>query len=175
MKSILVLLERVVGVLSALATALAALLMLAITGIVGYGVAMRYLFNQPQVWSDELASYLIVLVVMLAIAEVLRRGEHISIDLLVERLGTRVRYWVDVAGMVSVIVVAGVLIVSGWDMTAFSADMGIRSTGYLAMPMWLPQATLPLGFALLGLAALNRLLRLLTGLEAPRETGGHKS
>ena len=68
MKSTLVLLGRVVGALSALATALAALLMLAITGIVGYGVALRYLFNQPQVWSDELASYLIVLVVMLAIA-----------------------------------------------------------------------------------------------------------
>lgn len=174
MKSTLVLLERVVGALSALATALAALLMLAITGIVGYGVALRYLFNQPQVWSDELASYLIVLVVMLAIAEVLRRGEHISIDLLIGRLGARARYWVDVAGMVSVIVVSGVLIVSGWDMAAFSADMGIRSTGYLAMPMWLPQATLPLGFALLGLAALNRLLRLLTGLETPHETGGHK-
>ena len=104
----------------------------------------------------------------------LRRGEHISIDLLVGRLGAGARYWVDVAGMVSVIIVSGVLIVSGWDMAAFSADMGIRSTGYLAMPMWLPQATLPLGFALLGLAALNRLLRLLTGLETPHETGVHK-
>ncbi|WP_086464026.1 TRAP transporter small permease [Oceanibaculum nanhaiense] len=174
MKSFLVLLERAVGALSALATALAALLMLVITGIIGYAVALRYLFNQPQVWADELASYLIVLVVMLAIAEVLRRGEHISIDLLVGRLGPRAGYWVDVAGLVAVIVVAGVLVVSGWDMAAFSADMGIKSEGYLAMPMWLPQATLPLGFALLGLAALNRLLRLLTGLEVTQGKGAHR-
>jgi C4-dicarboxylate transporter DctQ subunit len=59
-------------------------------------------------------------------------------------------------------------------MAAFSAEMGIKSEGYLAMPMWLPQATLPLGFALLGLAALNRLLRLLTGLETTQNKEAHR-
>jgi len=174
MNAILAALERIVGLLSTVATGIAALLMLAITGIVGYGVALRYLMNSPQVWTDELVSYLIVLLVMLAAAEVLRRGEHISIDLLVERLGPRATFAVDVAGMLGVIVVSLVLIVSGWDMAEFSATMGIKSVGYLAVPMWLPQATLPLGFALLALAALNRLLRLLTGLEKPGIKGPHQ-
>jgi C4-dicarboxylate transporter DctQ subunit len=80
-------LDRAVDLLIRAAGAFASLLILAMTAIVGYGVAARYLFGQPQVWTDELVSYLVVLLVMTAAAEVLRRGEHISIDLLVERLG----------------------------------------------------------------------------------------
>ena len=147
------------------AGAVASLLILAMTAIVGYGVAARYLFNRPQVWTDELVSYLVVLLVMTAAAEVLRRGEHISIDLLVERLGPRAAFWVEVAGMVAVLVVSAILIVSGLEMIAFSRDMGIRSVGYLSVLIWIPQSALPLGFALVALAAVNRLLRLLTGAE----------
>ena len=147
------------------AGAVASLLILAMTAIVGYGVAARYLFNRPQVWTDELVSYLVVLLVMAAAAEVLRRGEHITIDLVVERLGARAAFWVEVAGMVAVLVVSVVLIVSGLEMIAFSRDMGIRSVGYLSVLIWIPQSALPLGFALVALAAANRLLRLLTGAE----------
>ncbi len=147
------------------AGAIASLLILAMTAIVGYGVAARYLFGRPQVWTDEVVSYLVVLLVMTAAAEVLRRGEHISIDLLVERLGPRAAFWVEVSGMVAVLVVSVVLIVSGLEMIAFSREMGIRSVGYLSLLIWIPQSALPLGFALVTLAALNRLLRLLTGAE----------
>lgn len=158
-------LDRAVDLLMRAAGAVASLLILAMTAVVGYGVAARYLFNRPQVWTDELVSYLVVLLVMTAAAEVLRRGEHISIDLLVERLGPRAAYWVEVAGMLAVLAVSAVLIVSGLEMIAFSRDMGIRSVGYLSVLIWIPQSALPLGFALVALAALNRLLRLLTGAE----------
>ncbi|MCW5730167.1 MAG: TRAP transporter small permease [Alphaproteobacteria bacterium] len=134
-------------------------------GIVGYGVALRYIFNQPQVWGDELVSYMIVLAVMLGAAEVLRRGEHIAIDILTERLDRTIRRWIEIAGMGAVVFVSGVLVVSGLDVMSFSWEMGVRSVGYLAVPMWLPLASLPLGFGLLGLAAVNRMLRLLRGIE----------
>lgn len=142
------------------------------TGIVGYGVALRYLFNQPQVWGDELVGYLIVLAVLLGAAEVLRRGEHIAIDILTERLSTGARRRIEIAGMAAVAVVSAILIVSGVDVMSFSWEMGVRSVGYLAVPMWLPLASLPLGFALLGLAALNRMVRLIVGLDTVAAPAG---
>lgn len=155
--------ERAVDAIARAAGAVAAVSVILMMLIVGYGVVLRYGFNQPQVWTDELVAYLVVLAVMLAAAEVLSRGEHISIDLLTERLGARARRGIDIAGMIAVIALSVVLVVSGYDMVAFSQSMGIRSTGHLATPEWIPQAALPLGYGLLALAALSRLLRLLAG------------
>ena len=158
--------ERAVDAIARAAGAIAAVSVILMMLIVGYGVVLRYGFNQPQVWTDELVAYLVVLAVMLAAAEVLRRGEHISIDLLTERLGARARRGIDIAGMLAVIVLSIVMVVSGYDMVAFAQSMGIRSTGHLATPEWIPQAALPLGYGLLAVAALSRLLRLLRGPEA---------
>ena len=167
--AVLFYLDHVLDWTARAASALGAVLVIAMTFIVGYGVAMRYLFNRPQVWTDELCGYLLVLLVMLGVAETLRRGEHISVDLLTERLGPRAQRWVEVWGMLAVIGVAAVLLVSGWDMVSFSAMVGLYSQGYLEAPMWLPQATIPLGAALLLVVALNRLLRLILDLDKTSE------
>jgi C4-dicarboxylate transporter DctQ subunit len=158
-------LDHIVGLLTRAAGVLAAVLIVFMTLVVGYGVGARYLFDNPQVWIDELVSYLVVLLVMTAAAEVLRRGEHVEIDLLVARLGPGPARWVGIGGMLAVLVVSAVLIASGLEMIAFSREMQIRSVGYLSVLIWIPQSALPLGFTLLALAALNRMLRLLTGLE----------
>ena len=54
-------------------------------------------------------------------------------------------------------------------MAAFSHSVGLVSDGYLEVPMWLPQAAVPAGAGLLALAAFNRLLRLVVGLEKPKD------
>jgi len=50
-------------------------------------------FNDAPVWVDEVVGFALVAVVMLAAAQVLRRGEHISVDLLVGRLPAEGRRW----------------------------------------------------------------------------------
>lgn len=140
---------------------LATLMLVAATGIVGYGVVMRYVLGTPEPWTDELVSYLLVYIVMLAAAEVVRRGDSISVDLLTTRLSARGRRWVEVWGMAMVVIVAAVWAYSGWDMVAFSARIRMVSEGYLAIPLTWTQFSIPLGGALIGLAALHRLVRTL--------------
>jgi TRAP-type C4-dicarboxylate transport system permease small subunit len=60
--------------------------------LIGYSVVMRYFLNQPIAWVDELAGYLLVGSVMLAAADALLGEEHISVDILVERLSARGRH-----------------------------------------------------------------------------------
>jgi C4-dicarboxylate transporter DctQ subunit len=166
--ALLALLDRGLGVVTFAAAALGALLLLVMTAVVGYSVALRYLFNRPQVWTDELVGYLLVALVMAGAAETLRRGEHIGVDLVTERLSLGGRRLAEIWGMAAVALVSGCLVAAGWEVAAFSHSVGLISDGYLEVPMWLPQAAVPAGAGLLGIAALNRLLRLLVGLEGPQ-------
>ncbi len=130
---------------------------------VGYSVALRYLFNQPQVWADELVGLLMVSLVMLGVADALRRGEHIEVDLLTERLGPRGRRLAKLWGLAASALVAGVILGGGLEMVIFSADVGLIADGYLEVPMWIPQIAVPLGGGLLLLTALSRLVAELAG------------
>ena len=158
-------LARLLSAATAAGLIVGAFLVLALTGIVGYSVGMRYLLGQPQTWSDELVGYLMVSMVMLGAAEALRRGEHIEVDLLTERLSPRWRRIAKIWGQAATAFVAAVLMVAGWEMVAFSADVGLLSDGYLEVPMWIPQLAVPVGAGLLLLTALGGVIRLM--FEAP--------
>ncbi len=152
------LLDRLVRRLAALGVALAALALLASMFVIGYSVLMRYVVNRPVPWVDELAGYLLVAAVMLAAADALLHGEHIAVDILTERLSGRGKRWVLLGGLVTVFASALLLVVEGIDMVAFSRMVGLMSNGYLATPMWIPQLLVPIGAALLGIAAIRELV-----------------
>lgn len=149
---------RGIDLLCRLGAWLGAFLALVMAGLLGYAVVLRYLLNRPVAWSDELVAYLVVFLVMLTGAEVMRRGEHLAVDLVSARLPAAWQRGIEIAGLVSVLLICGVLAASGWEMVAFSRMVEIRSTGHLALPVWRIQAAVPAGFLLIALAALRRLL-----------------
>ena len=99
-------LESTTRWLSTLSLAVGALVSVMLAFIVGYSVLMRYLFNHPQTWTDELSGYLLVLIVMMGLAEALRRGDHIGVDLLTSRLSEKGRRLIEIWGMLAVIVIS---------------------------------------------------------------------
>jgi len=147
-------LERAVRALARAGIAVAAAATLVSMAVIGYSVVMRYFFSHPTPWVDEVVGYLLVAAVMLAAADALFHGEHIAVDVLTERLGTRGRWIVTLGGLVAVAATAALLTFEGFDMVAFSRMVDLRSNGYLATPMWIPQLAVPLGAALLGVAAI---------------------
>ena len=144
-----------------------ALLVLVTVALVTYSVFMRYLLNTPQTWTDELVGYFLVCIVMLGVAESLRRGDHIGVDLLTERLPARGRKAAELWGMIAVIAVALAMIYSSYQMVAFSYRVELYSDGYVEAPLWIPQSALLVGYGLLALSAANRLLRLALDLPLP--------
>ena len=163
---------RAIGLLVEAGGWLAGLAVLVSLALVAWSVGLRYFLNQPEPWVDEAVGYVLVLCVMGAIADALRRGEHISVDLLTERLTPRWRTVSRVAGHLAALAVAAILVVEGWQMVAFSKMIGIRSIGYLDLEIWTMQLMVPAGGVLLGLAALAELLREAAGLPGPAG-GGH--
>lgn len=164
---VLAALDRLTALASRLFVALGAAIAVVMAVAISYSVVMRYVLNTPQVWTDELMGYLMVALVMFGLGETVRRGDHISVDLITARLGPRGQVLARVWGLVAMITVAAVLLQRSWDMVAFSRMVGLLSDGYLSMPIWIPQSSLLIGFFLMILAAANQLLRLMFGLDAP--------
>src|SRR5512146_579046 len=122
-----------------LALGLSAAPLLASLAVIVYGVVRRYVFNTPVAWTDELVGYLLVASVMLAAADALLGGEHISVDIVTERLGARARRIAYLFGLVAVAASGILLMVEGLGMVRFSRQVGLRSNGDLAVPLWIPQ------------------------------------
>lgn len=140
----------------------AAALVLIVFGVVSYSVFMRYVLGTPITFSDELNGFIVVAMVALGAGEVLLRGEHFGVDLLTERAGPRAKWLVELWGMVGVILVASAILYSAVLMVRFSYDFGVYSDGYLGVQMWIPQGFLLIGMVILILAAISRIVTLLT-------------
>jgi len=154
--------ERLLAPLSRLGQGLAAIGVLVVLAVTGYSVFKRYVLGTPVTWTDELSGYLVVAIVMLGAAETLRRGDHISVDLLTARLRGAGYRIAGIWGMLATILVMLAILVSGITAVRFSHDFGIYSDGYLAVPMWIPQMALIVGAVLVIAIAAARLLSFLT-------------
>lgn len=133
---------------------LAAVALLASLATIVYSVVRRYVFDAPVAWSDELVGYLLVASVMLAAADALFGGEHICVDIVTERLAPRGKRVAFLFGLAAVAATAVLLVVEGVGMVRFSMQVGLRSNGDLALPLWIPQSLVPIGALLLLFAAL---------------------
>lgn len=157
-------LGRVTRWLLALAIGTSAAAVLVSLLLIGWSVVMRYAFNRAPVWVDDLVGFLLVAIVMLAAAQVLRRGEHIGVDVFTERLGPRGARWAQAWALAAALVVALILVVNGWQTALQSRQFGVVTEGRLEWPVWLLMLLLPAGGALMALVAVEALWRLALGL-----------
>lgn len=161
------------SVLSRIGGALSILLIVAVLTLTTAGVFARYVVGQPLEGVDEACGFMVVAMVMAGAAEALRTGHHIRIDLIMGFVGPRGRRWLDAWSNLAVLVVAVLLARTGWHTAMFSYDFDAFSPGQLELPMWIPQATLPIGAALLGIVAFAKLLAALAGDGTDETRGGH--
>ncbi|KIC15688.1 MULTISPECIES: TRAP transporter small permease [unclassified Leisingera] len=99
----------------------------------------------------------------LALAYALRAGGHIRVTLLTNRLPSRGRAVVEMAVTLLALVMSGY---ATWYMGLLlleSLEFGDRSAGMVSVPLWLPQAPVTLGLAILTLALADELVSMLRG------------
>ena len=89
------------------------------------GVVSRYVFNAPLTWSDELASILFLWLAMLGAVIALRRGEHMRLTTLVNRLSPNARAWVNLFARLIVIAFVLEIVWPAWE--HFDSQWDIRT------------------------------------------------
>jgi TRAP-type C4-dicarboxylate transport system permease small subunit len=120
-------------------------------------------------WSNEISEGALYLVTMLTAPWLLRRGQHIRVDIILRAVPNQVGWifeWlVDILGLACCLLIA-------WygaraALASFKADSVSIKT--LVTPEWWLLSVLPLAFLALSLEMLFRMRRLALGERAPRD------
>lgn len=136
--------------------AVAACLVVAETVILLCGVIFRYGLNQPLIWSDELASILFSWLAMLGAVLALHRGTHMRLTAIVTRLPEKWRGWLEAVSALTVCTFVALIITPAIE--HMNLQMPV-STPALQLPDGWRCAALPVGAALMLMAALARIAR----------------
>jgi TRAP-type C4-dicarboxylate transport system permease small subunit len=157
----------VIGRLARSASTLAGVAVLAIVLLITYDVAMRFFFEQPQLFVDEVASFLELFVIFGGLAYTFRTGGHVRVDLLTGHLPGRARARLRVVGLVLGLVFLAIVI---WTtaQSALTAYRYGRVSAVMLYPLWAPMALIPLGLALLAGVMLVAVSAQLRALHAGR-------
>lgn len=148
-------LDRLIVGLATVSMAVAALAVLAMCFLVTGAVFVRYVFGLPVVWVPEIVGYLMVALVFLALGETMLAGGHIKIDLFVGRLPKRPRDIIELLTLTLSIGVAGFFTWHGVNTMLRSLEYGRRDAfGALNLPLYIPQAALPVGLSVLTLVVI---------------------
>lgn len=155
-----------IGRVARSASTLAGLAVLVIVALITYDVLMRYFFDQPQLFVDEVASFLQVLVIFGGLAYTFRTGGHVRVDLLTTHLRRRTRARLRAVGLTLSLIF---LVIVMWTTTqsALTAYRYGRVSTVMLYPLWLPMLIIPLGVALLGAVMLVALVQQLRALRGP--------
>lgn len=108
---------------------------------IAYQIVLRYVFSKANAWSEELARYAFIWLVMLAASLGARRGRHMCIDFIVDKLPAPLKTFITLGTRLLAIFFFLVLGWKGGELLSFT--MNQNSTGleismafvYLAIPI----------------------------------------
>lgn len=125
------------------------------TGIIFLQVVLRYVFQSPFSWAEELARYLLIWITCLGSAYAIRDGMHISIGYLRSKLKDSAR---TVLTVVIYVMTLGFFVYCIKEGMLFSFAQWTQRSTAMQIPMTVPYIAIPLGFAIMFLVALECLI-----------------
>ncbi len=126
---------------------------------ISYDVAMRYIFNAPTTWSFEINRYMLIFVVFIGGGWTLPSGGHVSVDIATERLMERKRILLDTVTSLMAGTYVLVFLIQSIVFTNDAWEHNVRSTEYLAWPLWPIRMFLVIGAAMLLLEYVIRIIK----------------
>ena len=147
----------------------AALLVLAMVLMIGGDVLLRNLGAGGLAWSNEVCEYILYAVTLLAAPWLLRRGQHIRVDIVLRACPKRVAYAMEWMGDVAGLACALYFVWYGWRAAAASFRAGAISLKTLVLPEWWMLAAMPAAFLLVAVEFVFRMHRLAGAEIGPRQ------
>lgn len=145
--------------------------MLVLGLILFYEVIMRYIFNAPTSWAQEVSIYLFMWTMFAGAAYTLEQGKHVNIDLLISHLSPAARRRLEILTGALGLIFSLVVTYQGYEMVMAALKYHKLSATPLRFPMWIPQTSLPVGFLLLSVqfavGLIDRLGGTRSGVDVP--------
>lgn len=115
--------------------------------------------------TDAYAGYAMASASFFALAHTLKRGEHIRVTLILQRLPGRARRFMEILCLGVSVFLVGYFSWFAWDMVYWSWEFDSKSDAMDASPLWIPQMAMALGASALALAFADELAQVLMGRE----------
>lgn len=116
-----------------------------VSGLIGYEVVARYLFNAPTTWILDVSIYLTMWATFLGAGHTLRLGGHIRMDLYVRRLAPRPRRAMELAMATLALAFCVVLVWQGLVSVSDAIRLGEVTLSTIRVPLWVPLSAIPVG------------------------------
>jgi TRAP-type transport system small permease protein len=119
-------------------------------------------------WSNEVTEYCLYFITLLTAPWLLRRGQHIRIDIVLRIVPARTAWYLEWLGDLIAFACCVLIAFLGWKATSESLAIGAMVVKTLAVPEWWLLAPLQATFAILAVEMLFRMERLRSGPRGPR-------
>jgi len=111
--------------------------------VIFYGVIMRYLFNSPESWVEELSTYLVIWGILFGFSVALRNSRHIKVELFYDKMPSNIKKIMDFIVNCLGILFCLFLIYYGSILVIDSYNSGITSLN-MGFPLWITYLILPI-------------------------------
>jgi TRAP-type mannitol/chloroaromatic compound transport system permease small subunit len=122
-------------------------------------VILRYFFNSPTVWANELAQMLFGAYAILGGGYILFTGGHVNVDIVYARFSVRTRALIDIFTCVLFFLFSGMLLVYGSSLAWDSLSRFEHSQSAWNPPLYPAKLMIPLAAFLLILQGIGKLIR----------------
>ena len=138
----------------------AALILLAMVVLVSADIILRNLTRTGFPWANEVSEYALYVITLLTAPWLLRRGQHVRIDLVLTLVPLRLAWLMEAVGDIVGFAVCLIMMRYGLKMTLDSAMLGSITIKNLVFPEWWLLWPLPACFAFLAVEFAFRFGRL---------------
>lgn len=126
--------------------------------LVAAEAGLRGFANYSLGYAEEITGYLVVSLTFFGAALALRSGSLFQVHFLFDLFPAPVRLWLLRLFVLAALVICAIMAVKGYDLMASSMKRGKFAPTVLRTPLWIPQTLIPVGFGLISLFLVEKLL-----------------
>lgn len=124
---------------------------------VTWQVISRFILNNPSVYTEEIALFLVLWIALLGAAYTYRKGAHLGLDIIVEKLEEKQKRIAQQVGDVVCLVFALLILVyGGWELVLLNIQLN-QTSAALQISIWIVYSVIPISGCLIALYALERI------------------
>jgi C4-dicarboxylate transporter DctQ subunit len=136
-----------------------------------YEIVARYLLGRPTIWGVEACEYMLFFIAFLGAAWLLKKGGHISVPIVVERLRPRTQIYCHLLASLVGILIASIIFWFALRTSWENYIVGVRVVKTLSLPKWIFLSFIAFGYLLLFVEFIRQFLHQVITLWQ-REGGG---
>ena len=131
--------------IAAVATGIVLVLMLF---MIAGNTLLRYGFNASWNFAEEYTAYGLIFMTFIPLGWTLKERGHIAIEIVVDKLSSKVSRWVVCIAGATSLIVAVTMLYYALRLKLASVEKGVHANTYMLTPIWIPQSFIVVGLFL---------------------------